>query len=122
MVPYRTEKTAGGPAPLLVIACGMIAREILAVKAQLNLDHLELTCLPAEFHYYPDRIAPAMDRAISDARASGYENILVGYADCGTGGLLDAVCDSMGSSAFPARIASPSIRALSATAKSLTPT
>ena len=90
------EKTAGSPAPLLVIACGMIAREILAVKAQLNLDHLELTCLPAEFHYYPDRIAPAMDRAISDARASGYENILVGYADCGTGGLLDAVCDKHG--------------------------
>ena len=50
---------------LLVIACGMIAREVLAVKEQLALDHLELTCLPAEFHYYPDRIPPAMDKAIA---------------------------------------------------------
>jgi hypothetical protein len=81
---------------VLVIACGMIAREILAVKAQLGLDHLELTCLPAEFHYYPDRIPPAMDAAIAKARAEGWKNILLGYADCGTGGMLDRVCEKHG--------------------------
>jgi hypothetical protein len=78
---------------LLVIACGMIAREVLAVKEQLALDHLELTCLPAEFHYYPDKIPPAMEKAITEARAEGYSRIFVGYADCGTGGMLDAVCE-----------------------------
>jgi hypothetical protein len=77
---------------LLVIGCGMIAREVLAIKQQLGLDHLELTCLPAEFHFYPDRIAPAMDKAIVEAKAEGYRNIFIGYADCGTGGLLDTVC------------------------------
>lgn len=81
---------------LLVIACGMIAREVLAVKQQLGLDHLELTCLPAEFHYYPDRIPPAMDKAIVEAQAAGYRNIFVGYADCGTGGMLDRVCEKHG--------------------------
>ena len=81
---------------LLVIACGMIAREILAVKQQLALDHVELTCLPAEFHFYPDRIAPAMDKAIEEAKAEGYGRIFVGYADCGTGGLLDRVCEKHG--------------------------
>lgn len=81
---------------LLVIACGMIAREVLAVKEQLGLTHLELTCLPAEFHYYPDRIPPAMDAAILKARAEGYENIFVGYADCGTGGTLDRICEKHG--------------------------
>lgn len=81
---------------LLVIACGMIAREVLAVKEQLGLDHLELTCLPAEFHFYPDRIAPAMDKAIEKAKAEGYTNIFVGYADCGTGGLLDRVLEKHG--------------------------
>jgi hypothetical protein len=81
---------------LLVIACGMIAREVLAVKAQLGLDHLDLTCLPAEFHFYPDRIAPAMEKAILDAKAEGYRHIFVGYADCGTGGLLDRVCERHG--------------------------
>lgn len=81
---------------LLVIGCGMIAREVLAVKERLGLDHLELTCLPADFHFRPDRIAPAMDKAITDAKAEGYRHIYVGYADCGTGGLLDRVCEKHG--------------------------
>ncbi|MGE0280997.1 MAG: DUF1638 domain-containing protein [Rhizobiaceae bacterium] len=89
-------RTAPHSQRLLVIACGMIAREVLAVKQQLGLEHLELTCLPAEFHYYPDRIAPAMDVAIQNARTEGYENIFVGYADCGTGGQLDTVCERHG--------------------------
>lgn len=91
------------PEKVLVIACGMIAREVLAVKERLCLDHLELTCLPAEFHYYPDRIPPAMDAAIEKARTEGYGNIFVGYADCGTGGLLDRVCEKHG----VARMAGP---------------
>lgn len=78
---------------VLVIACGMIAREVLAVKAQLRLDHLDLTCLPAEFHYYPDRIPPAMEKAIVEAKAEGYRHILAGYGDCGTGGMLDRVLE-----------------------------
>jgi hypothetical protein len=81
---------------LLVIACGMIAREVLAAKDMLGLDHLELTCLPADHHFHPDRIAPAMDAAIEKAKAQGYRNIFVGYADCGTGGALDRVCEKHG--------------------------
>ena len=57
------------PDRLLVIACGMIAREVLTVKELNGLDNLELTCLPAELHYYPDRISPAMDAAIVEAEA-----------------------------------------------------
>lgn len=86
---------------VLVIACGMIAREVLAVKERLDLDHLELTCLPAEFHYYPDRIAPAMDIAIRKARAEGYKHIFVGYGDCGTGGMLDKVLEKHGVERMP---------------------
>nr|WP_244423569.1 DUF1638 domain-containing protein [Nitratireductor pacificus] len=74
----------------------MIAREVLAVRDRLGFDHIELTCLPAEYHYYPDRIAPAMDKAITQARADGYRHVFVGYADCGTGGLLDGVCEKHG--------------------------
>ncbi|BCG79981.1 DUF1638 domain-containing protein [Mesorhizobium sp. 113-3-3] len=93
----KTQKTKPNQTDrLLVIACGMIAREVLAVKEQLGLTHLELTCLPAEFHFYPDRIAPAMDKAIEKAKAEGYEHIFVGYADCGTGGLLDRVLEKHG--------------------------
>ncbi|TGV61213.1 DUF1638 domain-containing protein [bacterium M00.F.Ca.ET.141.01.1.1] len=93
----KTKKTKPNQTDrLLVIACGMIAREVLAVKEQLGLSHVELTCLPAEFHFYPDRIAPAMDKAIEKAKADGYEHIFVGYADCGTGGLLDRVLEKHG--------------------------
>lgn len=87
---------AGKEGKLLVIACGMLAREILAVKARLRLDHVELTCLPADFHFHPERIASAVDRALHEAKAAGFRHILVGYGDCGTGGLLDAVCANHG--------------------------
>lgn len=84
------------PEKVLVIGCGMIAREVLAVREKLGLDHLELTCLPAEYHYRPDRIPPALDAAIVKARQEGYRHIFVGYADCGTGGKLDRVCERHG--------------------------
>lgn len=84
------------PEPVLVIGCGMIAREVLAVRERLGLDHIELTCLPAELHFHPDRIAPAMEAAIEKARAKGYRRIFAGYADCGTGGLLDRVLQRHG--------------------------
>ncbi|MDX8478112.1 DUF1638 domain-containing protein [Mesorhizobium sp. VK24D] len=96
MVKTRKTKPNQTADRLLVIACGMIAREVLAVKERLGLDHLELTCLPAEFHFYPDRIAPAMDKAIEKAKAEGYRHIFVGYADCGTGGMLDRIIEKHG--------------------------
>ncbi|GAB1582378.1 DUF1638 domain-containing protein [Phyllobacterium phragmitis] len=84
------------PQKVRVIACGMIAREILAIREQFGLDHIELKCLPAIYHHYPDRIAPAVERAIKRARSGGIERIFVGYADCGTGGALDRICEKYG--------------------------
>lgn len=81
---------------LRVIACGMIAREVLAVNEQLGFDHIDLKCLPADFHHHPEKIAPAMDGAIIQAKKEGYEHIFVGYADCGSGGELDKVCAKHG--------------------------
>lgn len=75
-----------------VIACGMIAKEILAINQQLGRNHIDLQCLPANYHHHPEKIAPAMDIAIKQAREQGFENIFVGYADCGTGGELDKIC------------------------------
>ena len=91
------------PQKVLVIACGMLAREVLAVKERHGLAHLDLTCLPAELHFRPDRIPAAIDAAIVRAKAQGYENIFIGYADCGTGGLLDKVLEKHG----VARMAGP---------------
>ena len=75
-----------------VIACGAIAREVIAICKANRLDHVDLQCLPAIWHAYPEKITPGVEQAIAEARAEGIERIFVGYADCGTGGLLDALC------------------------------
>ncbi|MFZ2102457.1 MAG: DUF1638 domain-containing protein [Oricola sp.] len=79
-----------------VIACGMIAREILDVCRINGLDHVSLTCLPADYHHHPHKIAPETEKAIVEAREQGFDHIFVGYADCGTGGMLDRVCEAHG--------------------------
>lgn len=81
---------------LLVIGCGMLAREILDICARNALTHVDLTCLPAQFHFEPQKIPEAMRAAIGEARRAGYEHILAGYGDCGTGGLLDRVLEAEG--------------------------
>ena len=91
----RAGRAAGGPARTRVIACGMIAREAAAVLAQPPLAHVELTCLPARWHFEPDRIAGGVREAVLAARAEGVAHVLVGYADCGTGGALDRVCEEL---------------------------
>ena len=74
----------------------MIAREILAINEQLGLDHIDLKCLPADYHHHPEKIAPAMEIAIRQAQDEGFTQIFAGYADCGTGGALDKVCAKYG--------------------------
>ena len=53
---------------VLVIACGALAREILALKALNRWEHLDLQCLPAKLHLWPDRIPDAVEAAVAEAR------------------------------------------------------
>lgn len=76
---------------VLLIACGALAREILDLKALNGWDHLDLTCLPAKYHLYPDKITQEVRKSVAKHRAD-YADIFVVYADCGTGGLLQAAC------------------------------
>jgi hypothetical protein len=80
---------------ILLIACGALAHEILALKAANGWDHLDLQCLPAKLHLWPDRITPAVEEAVKAARGD-YDSVFVVYADCGTGGMLQAACDRLG--------------------------
>ena len=93
-----TERGAelSGRGRVLLIACGALAREILAVTRANGWDHLDLACLPAKLHNVPDRIPEAVRARIRRARGQGYEAVHVVYADCGTGGLLDRVCAEEG--------------------------
>ncbi|MEM9098984.1 MAG: DUF1638 domain-containing protein [Pseudomonadota bacterium] len=89
------EAVEGGQGRTLMIACGALAREILALKQINGWEHLELTCLPAKLHLFPDQIPDAVRAKVAEARGKGYETIKVVYADCGTGGLLDMVCEEL---------------------------
>lgn len=80
---------------ILVVACGALAREILALKRANGWTHMDLTCLPARLHLFPDRIAPEVERVVCENRAV-YDEIFVAYADCGTGGRLQARCAELG--------------------------
>ena len=80
---------------VLLIACGALAREILDLKRANGWTHLDLTCLPANLHLYPERITAAVRAAVAEHR-DAYDSLFVVYADCGTGGLLQAACDEMG--------------------------
>lgn len=83
-----------GRGRILLIACGALAREILALRRLNGWAHMDLQCLPAKLHLTPQLIPDAVQKAV--AAASGYERIFVIYADCGTGGLLQARCAALG--------------------------
>lgn len=92
-----TEQGLGpqGTGRVLLIACGALAHEILALKRINRWDHLDLQCLPANLHLWPDRIPAAVEAAVIAHRAA-YDDLFVVYADCGTGGLLQAKCAELG--------------------------
>lgn len=92
-------RPAGG-ARVLLIACGALAREIVDLQAKNGWQHFDLQCLPAILHNTPDAIVPAVQALVAQHRA-GYETIFVVYADCGTGGLLQAACDRLGVQMIP---------------------
>ncbi|MDE4131554.1 DUF1638 domain-containing protein [Phaeobacter sp. QD34_3] len=79
---------------ILLIGCGALAREILDIKEKNGLDHMDLTCLPAKLHLYPDQIVDAVEDAVLKHRQS-YDRIYVVYADCGTGGALARLCERL---------------------------
>jgi Protein of unknown function (DUF1638) len=80
----------GTVAGTLVIACGALAREIVALRQANDWPHMDVQCLPAELHNRPEKIPAAVREKIQAGRGR-YASIFVAYADCGTGGLLDAV-------------------------------
>jgi hypothetical protein len=91
---------APAEAGVLVLACGAIAREVLAVVRLNGWEHVTVRCLPGKLHSRPERIAPAVDAKLREARGR-YERIFVAYADCGTGGALDAVLEEHGVERLP---------------------
>jgi hypothetical protein len=87
--------TTASPERLLVLACGALAREVLAIRRANRWEHVDVHCLPAKLHVSPERIPAAVDEALT-ATIGRYDRVFVGYADCGTAGALDRVLDRHG--------------------------
>ncbi len=101
-----TPPDVSAPAPdsdgrgVLIIACGALAHEVTALRRANRWDHLTVRCLPAELHNRPERIPGAVGALIRESR-DRYRSVFVAYADCGTGGLLDAVLREEGVERIP---------------------
>jgi hypothetical protein len=86
--PSRPEAVSPSEPRVLIVGCGALARELVALTR--DLPNVDITCLPATLHNRPGGIPAAVRDRIRRRRA-GYDRVFVAYADCGTGGLLDPV-------------------------------
>jgi len=77
----------------LVVACGALAREIAALTRANGWSGVTVHYLAPELHNRPERIPGAVEDFVRST--AGFDRILVGYADCGTGGALDLVLERL---------------------------
>ena len=85
---------------VLLLACGALSRELLALKRLGGWDDIAIECLPALLHNTPEEIPEAVREKLEEVK-DRYDEIFVAYADCGTGGRLDAVLDDYGIKRLP---------------------
>ncbi len=83
----RTSHTA-------LIACGAIAQPAARIVEQQGRD-VDVHPLPPLLHNQPHRIAGEVEE-LAQRLATSYDTVAVGYADCGTYGSLDEVCERLG--------------------------
>lgn len=80
-----------------VVACGALSLSIGRVAAARGWP-VDVRPLPPLLHNRPERIAAAVEAALAELAAQDppYARLAVAYADCGTYGALDEVCDRLG--------------------------
>lgn len=77
-----------------VIACGALASDIGEIVGRRGWA-VDVHPLPPLLHNHPARIAPEVERTLAEVR-DRYEQVAIAYADCGTYGALDEVCERYG--------------------------
>ena len=80
---------------ILVLGCGALVNEMQAVVRHHGLVNVDVECLPAKLHNRPALIAGAVRERLArlDEQGKSYAQILLGYADCGTAGALEKLCE-----------------------------
>ena len=77
-----------------LIACGAIAQPAARIAEERGWP-VDVHPLPPLLHNQPHLIAGEVSRLAEELRSS-YDSVVVGYADCGTYGALDEVCERLG--------------------------
>jgi hypothetical protein len=77
-----------------VVACGALARHVAEIAARRGW-RVDVHPLPPLLHNRPERIAAAVESVFHDLQTR-YHAVAVGFADCGTYGALDEVCERLG--------------------------
>jgi hypothetical protein len=98
--PTVPDSTVPDPAaPVAVIACGALAGPVREIAARRGWP-AEVHSLPAVLHNRPARIAPAVEQLATDLLGRG-RRVAVAYADCGSYGALDGLCERLGLARLP---------------------
>ena len=92
MVEERAKRASRNQTAL--IACGAIAQPAARIVAERGWP-VDVHPLPPLLHNQPQLIAGEVERLAGELAAS-YDVVAVGYADCGTYGALDEVCERLG--------------------------
>jgi hypothetical protein len=76
-----------------VIACGALGGHIREIAVRRGWQ-VEVHTLPSLLHNRPEQIAPAAERLARELQARGLR-VALGYADCGSYGALDGLCERL---------------------------
>src|SRR6476659_11426339 len=84
------------PIRLVIVGCGALARELLAITA--GIPGVRVEGVDARLHMRPQMIADGVAAKVDKVRAREGRDvrIFVAYADCGTAGSLDAYLEREG--------------------------
>ena len=97
--PSSTSSPSEPSGRIALVACGALAQPAAGVVARRGWP-VDVHPLPPLLHNRPDRIAGEV-RAAAERLQATYARVVVGYADCGTYGALDDVCDDLGLERLP---------------------
>jgi hypothetical protein len=89
-----TGSSTSSPSRSALIACGAIAQPASRIVEQRGWP-VDVHPLPPLLHNPPHKIAGEVE-ALARRLGSSYDSVVVGYADCGTYGALDEVCERLG--------------------------
>ena len=84
-----------------LILCGALSADASA-WIEASGAQVDIHPLPPLLHNRPERIASGVERLVLELR-DAYDDVVVGYADCGTYGALDEVCERLGVRRLPGR-------------------